>query len=259
MARPATLSITEEVMRDLEPGFDWRNANRSEKWPWVCPVHGVYYQRVYHHIEGRRCKKCSISKNNLGRAKSIPEWALREVSPDFDMNSAGRNANTDHWVWVCPEHGKYEQTYAEHVYQNHGCPICSRKRALDKSLKNWREKGQRSQVELDIEAYVKSLGVFVTHEPTIIREVREIDIYMPDLKKGIEVDGYGHYECLTEEEYVSRKRSNLPAKPPGYHETKTRDALEMGIKLVHITDKEWRESRGKTEDKIRRFIYGEVN
>ena len=32
--------------------------------PIICPKHGVFYQSVYHHLQGTGCFKCEIEKEN---------------------------------------------------------------------------------------------------------------------------------------------------------------------------------------------------
>ena len=57
----------------------------------------------------------------------------------------------------------------------------------------------------------------------------ELDIYIPDLKLGIEFNGsYWHYEYL---------------KSADYHKNKSVLALKNGIRLIHIFEYEWINNR----------------
>ena len=77
---------------------------------------------------------------------------------------------------------------------------------------------------------------------------REIDIYIPSLKLGIEYDGL-------------RWHSEIFNKGANYHLSKTEECERQGIRLIHIFEDEWQYKRdivksrllnliGKTPDKI---------
>ncbi len=69
----------------------------------------------------------------------------------------------------------------------------------------------------------------------------EIDIYIPELKLGIEYDGlYWH--------------SELGGKEKEYHLYKTEECEKRGIKLIHIFSDEWEERK----DEIKKFLMYEI-
>lgn len=66
----------------------------------------------------------------------------------------------------------------------------------------------------------------------------EIDIYVPSLKLGIEYDGdYWHSKC-----------------PSGYHEKKDQMARDLGIKLVHVKECDWKSQKCKAEEELSKLL-----
>lgn len=68
---------------------------------------------------------------------------------------------------------------------------------------------------------------------------KEIDIYLPDYKIGIEYNGnYWH---------------SYPVKDMKYHQDKSIQAAKVGIRLIHIFEYEWKDS--KIQEKIKNYLY----
>jgi very-short-patch-repair endonuclease len=82
-----------------------------------------------------------------------------------------------------------------------------------------------SSFELKLIDFLKEHNIqYISSERTIL-DGKEIDIYLPEFKIGLEIDGlYWHSE-----HYIKDKH---------YHAKKTNLALEKGIQLIHITDYE---------------------
>lgn len=81
----------------------------------------------------------------------------------------------------------------------------------------------------------------------------EIDIYLPELKKGIEYNGSPWHE--------EGNPNNKFSKPIGYHQTKQELFAKKGIEILFIWDYEWFEDFPKnkiinkqTQQKIREFL-----
>jgi very-short-patch-repair endonuclease len=82
-----------------------------------------------------------------------------------------------------------------------------------------------SKYEIQLAEFFKELGVDYVLNDRKILEGREIDIYLPSYKLGIEIDGlYWHSE-----KYISNKK---------YHCEKTEMANSKGIDIIRITDYE---------------------
>lgn len=84
-----------------------------------------------------------------------------------------------------------------------------------------------SQVERDIKDYIQSLlpNEQISNTWTELENGQEIDIFVPNLRLGIEYNG-NYWHCNKEKE-------------PNYHQDKTIQALSRGIYLMHIFEYEW--------------------
>lgn len=234
-----------------------------------CPICKKEYYTVLNrvvtidgNIKGRlTCKSCSSSESARKQhsRRVFPQWFIDELVEESDKELARSSVLTskDKCKFLCMIHGEYLQRVNERINITTGekksdCPKCGRIKKYYNMWDRWKFQGMRSRVEIEIDNFVQSLGYQTEHCPGIL-DGFEIDIYIKSLSKGIEVDGYGHYECETNEEYVSRIRSGQVVKRPGYHHNKDFIAESKGIKLIHIREEEWR-NREEMEEKIKQFL-----
>ena len=82
----------------------------------------------------------------------------------------------------------------------------------------------------------------------------QIDIYIPELRKGIEFDGtYWHSA-----EGLKRGRPNWSDEDlANYHSTKDLFFKSHGIDVLHIREEEWKESRDNVFWRVEAFLNGE--
>lgn len=76
----------------------------------------------------------------------------------------------------------------------------------------------------------------------------EIDVYVPELKKGIEYDSKWYH---SEEGLIRSHPTWPPEEAKKYHEIKDEYFLSKGIKILHIREEEWDENK---EDCIKRCL-----
>jgi very-short-patch-repair endonuclease len=87
-----------------------------------------------------------------------------------------------------------------------------------------------SQFEKEVIEYIATLDFTIVPNTKRILGDREIDIYIPNKKLGIECDGlYWHTEERGKDKF--------------YHVSKTKDAESHGVRLIHIFEDEWRNKR----------------
>ena len=99
-----------------------------------------------------------------------------------------------------------------------------------------------SRVHYEVINFCKDLGLdFIVNDRNLIGP-REVDLYFPDKKIGIEINGvYWH--------------SEKAGKDKNYHITKTEKLEEKGIKLIHIFDDEWLFKKDIVKSRLR-SIFG---
>ena len=109
--------------------YDLVSFNRvTEKVKIICPTHGVFIQRVYSHLQGSGCKKCS------GRAYSnisFKERASKKHHNKYDYSLVdvdARKSKTDKVEIICPIHGVFLQEAKEHL-KGSGCLKCAKESA----------------------------------------------------------------------------------------------------------------------------------
>jgi len=97
-----------------------------------------------------------------------------------------------------------------------------------------RQTSNYSLVEREISTFIQSLNISVIENTRSIIDPYELDLYMPDFKLAIEVNGlYWH----------SFHPSGMKQENKSQHLNKTIECTKLGIDLIHITDQEWRDKR----------------
>ena len=98
----------------------------------------------------------------------------------------------------------------------------------------------QSEDERNLARWLQSdLGCKVVTRDRQLLDGKEIDIYLPDYKIGIEYNGnYWH---------------SYPVKDMKYHQDKSIQAAKIGIRLIHIFEYEWKDS--KIQEKIKNYLY----
>jgi len=96
-----------------------------------------------------------------------------------------------------------------------------------------------SKAENDIRSFVQSLG-FITLDNNKLLGRQEIDIFIPQKNVGIEYNGLYWHNSL-------RINNN-------YHKEKSEMAISKGIRLIHVFEDEWINSRAIVESRIKAIL-----
>lgn len=172
----------------------------------TCPKHGDFYQTPQKHINGQGCPICS------GRAKSNSEEFKEKANIvhnyKYIYDKVEYVNNKTKVCITCPKHGEFYEIPDNHL-KGHGCRKCG---------------CVSSKGEKEI---IKFLSPFECEEHNhSIANGKEIDIYIPSLKLGIEYDGLRWHS----EQFVQNNN---------YHLEKTNECADKGIRLIHIFEDEW--------------------
>lgn len=100
--------------------------------------------------------------------------------------------------------------------------------------------GQGSNLEYTITEFIKSIyeGTVITNSRKIIKPY-ELDIYIPDKKLAIEVNGIFYHSTLN---------GNISKK---YHFNKSKMCEDLGIRLIHIYEPEWYNNSDKIKSLLK--------
>ena len=102
-----------------------------------CPEHGIFVQAFHSHLQGAGCPACGNLK--ISQVKRTDPMELKDsfVSQarkiHGDIYGYGRvsfegKTTKDKVTITCPRHGRFDQTWGNHITLRHGCPKCGTSR-----------------------------------------------------------------------------------------------------------------------------------
>lgn len=182
-------------------------ASGKKKYWFICE-YGHEFQSTTNNKknEERLCSYCSkrLASKDYNFSKKFPHLLSQW---DFDKNKKKPDDFTPHsnskvW-WVCKKGHSYKQSIGQKTVQHQGCNICN---------------ANISKPQLRIFTELKYIFEGIVFNKKI--KSIEIDVYIPDLKVGIEYDG-GYY-------HKNREGADLE---------KNKKLLKLGIKLIRVREK----------------------
>lgn len=184
------------------------------------PKNGKHYCRVCNKkdrlLETIDYKTRCLKSTN-GKIEPIEDYIDSKTKIKHKCNICGYGSN-----------GEWLKIPVKNTSKNAGCPICTKRIPVSKA-------------ETEIYEFISELysGEIQKNVRDILSK-KEIDIYLPELKIGFEIDGlYWHSE-----KYKGKK----------YHLEKTMEAHKLGIRLIHIFEDEWYHKKEICKDKIANII-----
>ncbi len=141
----------------------------------ICPVHGVFSQRAFSHLQGNGCPECAkiwsdSHRENLqkssrkSRGMTTEEWIARAKSVHGDKYDYSQtvyvNQRTNVKI-ICPVHGLFEQKADSHI-RGCGCRLCGLKSENHFGVHDWTDE-QREKIKATclqkygVERYLDSL------------------------------------------------------------------------------------------------------
>lgn len=191
----------------------------------VCPVHGEFEQLVYIHLAGKGCPRCGYERNGKRSQLSISEFLRRAQSVHGDTYEyvSGLSGLHKNMRIKCPVHGEFKQTPHNHL-SGAGCPKCV---------------GRISKGEQELADFVASLGLEIHCSDTSVLSGREIDVFIPSKKVGIEYNGLWYHR----ESLIGNKTRE-----------KWEKCTSKGVKLVQVFEDEWRHQRPLVEARLKAIL-----
>lgn len=87
----------------------------------VCPIHGMFKQSPYVHLQGKHCFACNGKK--LISNHTFIEKAKTIHGDKYDYSKVNYLGSYKKIIIICPKHGSFEQQPCSHLW-GRGCPIC---------------------------------------------------------------------------------------------------------------------------------------
>jgi len=188
--------------------------NKMSKIKIICPKHGIFEQRVSHHLNGSGCPKC------VGKGKTTQEFIkeIRLIHGDkYNYSIVEYIDDKTKIDIICPKHGLFKQTAGKHL-SGQGCPIC-----------------KESKGEREIRQYLLDKKIIFIPQKRFkdCKDKRPLpfDFYLPELNICIEYQGQQHFKPI----------SNLGGLN-GFKEILKRDkikekyCLDNNIKLILLSN-----------------------
>jgi hypothetical protein len=201
--------------------------NTTKVWIRCIEHNTLFTQTPKHHLRGQNgCQACT-NKTPI-TTKSFIDFAKAVHGDKYDYSLCNYTGTERKVQIICKTkfansdktHGVFEQSPHNHISLHQDCPICAR---------------TKSKPEVELTDILN--GFELQYRAKILGGKREIDIYLPSLKIGIEYNGlYWHSE-------------NRVGK--WHHANKTDECAKLGVKLIHIFEDEWLEKRQIVESRLR--------
>lgn len=205
--------------------------NDRIKYPIICKEHGVFYQTFNNHIKGKQgCPKCGRNKTIECHFLTRGEWIKRahEVhNKKYDYSMVEYTHSANKVIIKCPTHGEFQQIARNHL-SGAGCPNCFK---------------EKSNIEKELLEFIKELlpNYNIIENDRKILSGQEIDVYIPELKIGFEMNGLlWHSEKYNEDK--------------NYHLNKTINCNNQGVKLYQIFEDEWLWKNEICKSRIRNIL-----
>jgi len=187
----------------------------------ICPEHGEFECSMGHHIQGRKCIKCTHNQFALER-KLCNEEFINKVKlvhgNKYDYSKIEYVNGKQKVIILCKKHGEFLQSPMKHSH-GRGCPKC-----------------KSSHGENSIILYLKSKNIIYETQKWF-KDCRNIlplpfDFYLPDYNLLIEYQGLQHFK-----EYSRFKSHNLKERQR-LDAIKKFYALSNGFNFLEITCKQ---------------------
>lgn len=194
----------------------------------ICPEHGEFNINPNAHLAGNGCKVCGQERVKSKLKKSLEDFIsdARAVFGDrYDYNHVVYVNHHTPVTVTCMKHGDFEVTPCNHLSNSSGCPKCGN------IVSKW---------EKEIRTFIEDIGVNVIPSERKILNKKEIDIYAPDFRIGIECDGLLWHNEIN--------------KDKNFHFNKTKEAEKEGVRLIHIFEDEWKFKRPIVESMLRNIF-----
>lgn len=183
---------------------------------------------------GGNIKHYCPSCNNMIRDNRSYEERLMEATNNTIVNLEPYKSRKIEILHECKKCKYKWNTSPDNRLGGEGCPKCANIIS-------------QSKAELEVISFIENdLGIkdIVTQNRTILKG-KELDIYLPSHKLGIEINGT-YWHCS---DY----------KSSSYHLEKTENCKKQGINLIHIFDDEWDNKKDIVKNTLENIIFDKDN
>lgn len=156
--------------------------NRDKVVTIICDVHGDFLKSPSNHLKGQGCPKCSLIIRAHKRRSDTDAFVKKATGVHggiYEYQDVEYDAAQKKVTIRCPSHGLFEMTPNNHL-NGYGCPKCAK---------------LSSSHEDTVCLWLDAAGIAYERRNRTVLAPKEIDIWIPSHKIGIEIHGlYWHTE-----------------------------------------------------------------
>ena len=123
----------------------------------TCPKHGSFWQNAANHLNGNKCKKCSMEQRSAARTKTTEEFikaANKLHSNKYSYQKTIYTKSSNKVIITCPIHGDFVQIANLHS-RGAGCPDCALLHPANSwSFTEWEKYGLKSKNFIGFSLYI---------------------------------------------------------------------------------------------------------
>jgi hypothetical protein len=188
----------------------------------------VFLDPVINRLKGKHlsCPVCEKHSKQIDIVRVQKE--ISEKAPTIELISTVYNGTHNHLQVKCKKCNNLYNVSRTNILSGKGCPFCT---SVD------------SKLEKEMKSFIKSIyagETFSNKKFNYNDKTYELDIYIPELKLGVEFNGlYWHSDVFREK---------------NYHLDKTNFFSEQDIRVIHVFEDEWVQKRSIVESKLRHAL-----
>jgi hypothetical protein len=148
-------TLEEELLNKHNSKYSYDNAvytKMTSNITITCPTHGDFEQRVADHLAGRGCSKCATKANATNKRVTLEQFIAKatmyyaKYNYDYTNTVMGNN-NKDRVEVICPKHGTFKTTVANHIKGKAKCSSCSLEESVGSlwSYSDWEKAAKASK------------------------------------------------------------------------------------------------------------------
>ena len=191
----------------------------------ICNKHGEFYQKPEVHLNGCGCQKCGAEKLHIIKSdttNNFIEKAKKVHGNRYDYSKVEYYNYFKKVCIICPEHGEFWQTPANHI-KGQNCPLC-----------------HISKIEEQIFLLLKNNNINFEYRKKDLpwlkdKEHLELDFYLPDYNIAIECQGIQHFVPI--KYFGGEEKLNRQLK---YDKIKKELCKEHNIEILYFCEKRYK-------------------
>ena len=203
----------------------------------ICPKHGEFVHKVFHHLRGQKCRKCSNESKSTTRETFINKANIvHKVFYNYDKIQTEYVRRADKITIICPKHGEFVQMAGNHL-SGQGCYHCGIQKIKDFN------KDSVSNIKAALDKVHNGKYSYAFFDSYESKDSTLIEIVCPEhgifkQKLAKHLSGHGCHKCkggirLTYEEVLDRLKALHPDLDYSKftHYKNMRDTITVGCKI----------------------------